>query len=186
MIRTVLSVVLMLAAVSGPALAQTDAASELRVGDKVRLRARHGEGRWWVGTVTALSPDTLWMQRGNSPNTLGFAFATTGELEVSRGKKPNFAPGLLYGALVGAAFFGTVGLLSGDDSDASPGEPMIEWEDNAFVAAAVGGVVGAVLGGFFGALSHGDRWQAVPLDEVAVHLSPRHDGGVTLSIAYGF
>lgn len=186
MIRMALSLVLMLLVAGAPALAQTDAASQLSVGDKVRVRAQHGEGRWWVGTVTALSTDTLWMQRSNSPTTLGFAFATTGELEVSRGKKSNFLPGLLLGTLGGAAFFGTVGLLSGGGSDESPPDGMIELEANAFAAAAVGAAVGAVLGGFFGALSHRDRWAAVQLDRVGVDVSARYDGRLKLAFTYGF
>lgn len=183
MIRNALALALVLvvtaASASAPALAQTDTVSAVRVGDKVRLRAEHGEGRWWVGTVTALSTDTLWIQQHKSPNTLAYRFATIGDLEVSRGRKSNFLPGLGYGALGGGLIFGMFGALSSNDSADSYMGP------NALIGAAVGAGLGAVLGGVLGAASHGDRWEVVPLDRADVDLFARYGGGVTLSLTYG-
>ncbi|UCC73171.1 MAG: hypothetical protein JSV86_00990 [Gemmatimonadota bacterium] len=155
-------------------LGQSNAASELSVGDKVRVRAQHGEGRWWVGTVSDLGSDTLRIQRENSPNTLAFPYAMIGELEVSRGRgKSNFLPGLAYGALGGAVIVGSMMFLSGGDPDAYIGRTA---EEKALIGAAVGGVLGAVLGGFFGALSHADRWEEVPLDQLRVGIMPQPRG----------
>ncbi|MGD2217081.1 MAG: hypothetical protein PVJ64_10000 [Gemmatimonadales bacterium] len=184
MIRKVLSLVLMLLAAGAPARAQTDVASQVSVGDRVRVRAEHWKSSWWVGTVAALGSDTLVVRREDSTDTLAFPIATIGKLEVSRGRKSNFLPGLAYGALGGALFFGSIGLLSGDDPEDS--FIRLTAADKALIGAAFGAGLGAVLGGFFGAVSHRDRWESVPLDRVAVDLSVRHDGGVTLSLAYGF
>ncbi|MGD2152448.1 MAG: hypothetical protein PVG79_04220 [Gemmatimonadales bacterium] len=178
MIRKVLSLVLMLLAAGGPALAQTDAAAGVNVGDRVRVRAQTLYGPL-VGAVTALSADTLHIQIEQQATTVAIPLAAVTRIEVSRGRKSNFLRGVALGGVVGALAGVFAGFITGEDSMLTPPEA-------ALACGTVGAGAGALVGGIIGAATGTDRWVAVPLDRLAVHVSPRHDGGVTLSLAYGF
>ncbi len=182
MLLRLASATFILALAASPALGQTEGGDTVRAGQRVRLRTEAG-GKWQKGTVVETRTDVLTLELDGSVTTLGLPLAGISELEMSRGQRSNFLPGLGWGFLAGAVIGGVAGGASGDDP---PGWFSMTAEEKAVGGAIVFGTMGALVGGIVGALTHRDRWEPVDLKNVVLTLSPRYDGGVSLSLDYSF
>jgi hypothetical protein len=182
MLLRLASATFILALAASPALGQTERGDTVSAGQRVRLRTEEG-GKWQKGTVAETTPDALTLELDGSAVTLGVRLAEISELEVSRGQRSNFLPGLGWGFFAGAVIGGIVGFASGDDP---PGWFSMTAGEKAAAGAIGFGALGALVGGISGALTHSDRWEPVDLENVVLTLSPRYDGGVSLSLNYSF
>jgi hypothetical protein len=150
-------------------------------GDRVRLWAPRLGIEGSVGTVMALRPDTIVVDRGE---TLVLAISTLTRLEVSRGQKSRAGTGGIVGLVGGAA----VGVLIGTasiDADCEILSPDCDVNKNleSFALAAVaGGVVGYGVGVLLGSIVKVDRWEEVPLSWLRVRLAPGRRGGFSVGL----
>lgn len=127
----------------------------LTVGARVRVTIGGPVARVQIGTFQALLDTALLLKAGPSPLTI--SLDNIERLELSRGHKASVVGGVV-GLVVGAAAGGFVlgGLANRDDYGVIGGG---QDDTKLFVGAALGGVVGAVLGA---TLFRRERW--VPVD----------------------
>ncbi len=164
---------------AGPvARAAADVAQDttpLLPGTRVRARASRmftpwgGEvwaGRPAVGPIDWVGPDSIRVGHSDPDSSVVIALADLETLEVSRGKKSNWAKGALIG--------GAIGALSGVAYVASwcseGGCDNQEGDMAAF--AALYGAAGAAVGAGFGALSRPEKWKEVAPERL---IAPRAD-----------
>ena len=156
----------------------------LAPGARVRLYASQtADGRYgrFVGRIVRWVPDSLTLKpEDDLPVVVPVASIT--RLEVSRGRRSNWAEGAGIGLLVGAATGAIVfGLASGDCEG---------WCFTAESAAAAGAVVfgglGGVIGLIAGASTTTERWVEVPLARLRVSFAPQRDGRFALGLSMRF
>lgn len=152
-----LCAVLLMTPVTG--FSQMSAPGEILVdtGSRVRIAAPVFGPKKQVGTVVALTRDTLVLRQGASTASRSVATSDISALEVSRGTHTRKAKGALWGLLIGAgsgAVLGYVfyqqpkcqnqafgcGIIIGPDSKGS----------NAAFSAVGGGIAGALIGTLVG------------------------------------
>jgi len=180
------------------AVSRTAPASLLIPGQRVRLTVPESKDYRQVGTLVALSGDSVTILRarrgGATQDTVRqtLALSAVFRLEVSRGR-PRRHPFLIGvgGAALGAADgFGLRGLYylrclswqSSTHCDESAEESaMVTW-------AVAGGVVGGVLGGLSGFFP-AERWSGVPMEQlrqVRVGIAPLPAGRLGLGVGFSF
>jgi len=177
-IRSPLLVALTLVALGAPA---RPLAAQLLTGQRVRVEVSGAERV--TGTITALTPEAVSLDIDGTGRT--FPRSSLTAVELSTGIGSYWKIGAAVGGVVGAV--GTfVALNRGDstnpcDSDANQDAMGM----GACVGiAALGGVGGALVGGFVGSLVHSERWETVPLDAVRLGLLPSRGGpSLGLSVA---
>ncbi len=163
----------------------------LAPGARVRLYASQtADGRYgrFVGQIVSRVPDSLTLKpEDDLPVVVPVASIT--RLEVSRGRRSNWAEGAGIGLLVGAATGAIIGLASGDD----PPCPRSGWFCSRWTAgtkagalAVVFGGVGGVIGLIIGASTTTERWVEVPLDRLRVSFAPQRDGRFALGLSMRF
>ena len=151
-------------------------------GDRVRLWAPRLGIEGSVGTVLALRPDTIVVDRGE---TLVLSISTLTRLEVSRGQKSGAGTGGIVGLVTGAAFGAMIGIASADtDCDwLFSHECDINKELESAALATVGGaIVGYGVGVLLGSIVKVDRWEEVPLSRLRVRLAPGRGGGFSVGL----
>jgi len=178
--RMTLSVALTLLALGAPA---RPLAAQLLTGQRVRVEV--GGAERVTGTITALTPEAISLDIDGTRRT--FPRSSLTDVEVSTGIGSHWKTGAAVGGVVGAV--GTfVALNQGGstnpcDSDANQDAMGM----GACVGiAALGGLGGALVGGFVGSLMHSERWERVPLDAVRLGLLPSRDGpsvGLSVTLA---
>jgi hypothetical protein len=187
--RSLVGAALLAAAlVPGSATAQdaspAGAASAVAPGARVRVTSPGGEPR--VGTLVALTPDTL-VARWAAGDSGAVALAQVTGLEVSRGLRARPWQGAGYGLLTGAGIGGVIGLVSyrgcgGRDNCIESGNAGT----NAAAAALVIGAAGALVGGVVGALSRSEAWQPVAAGRRVRLAAPPAGRGVVAGAALAF
>jgi hypothetical protein len=114
-----------------------------------------------TGTFQALTDTTLVLSRGSSFITLPLASIT--QVEVSRGRKPNVAAGVV-GFILGAAAGGVLACTANrDDYGVFCGG---QDDTKLVIGAALGGAAGAALGAL---LFRRERWRAVGVGQLHSH-----------------
>jgi hypothetical protein len=125
-----------------------------------RLRVTTGERTPQIetGTYHAITDTTLVLWRSGAERS--FPLARIGRLEISRGRKPNVAGGVV-GFLLGAAAGGVVACTANRDSYGvfCGGQN----DTKLIVGAALGGAAGAAIGAL---LFRRERWSVVELDRL--------------------
>ncbi|WP_420125972.1 hypothetical protein [Longimicrobium sp.] len=175
-----LGVVLLAAAMAGPAAAQSSAA-DLAAGTRVRV-VESGSDRV-VGTVSGVRGDTLLVFAGGREHML--AISSIRSLQVSRGPSPRLTSALeggLVGLLAGGAAGAAVAVLGdavGGDGECDSGGDLLcfstgEW---ALVGVVVGAPVGAASGAVARFLSPRERWRRVEPAANAPRLSVQSGSG---------
>jgi hypothetical protein len=120
---------------------------------RLRVTAEQSIVRVQTGTFQALTDTTLVLSRGATSVT--FPLASIARVEVSRGRKPGIAGGVV-GFLLGAAAGGAVACMANRDDYGV----FCGGQDDAklVVGAAVGGAAGAALGAL---LFRRERWHVI-------------------------
>ena len=188
MIRPAIALLLIITAHIAPPDALAD---QLLIGPgtKVRLTVPNEGKKPLVGRITKIGVDGLTIEMQDQPTPMEIPFASVSKFEVnahavdrSEGFKKGAGRGLLVGAVGGVA----IGFLSGDDDEQN-------WfamtaAEKALVAGFAFGIVGAVFGGFLGAISQAERWAEVevPTSELGLRIQPQRHGGLSLAISRGF
>jgi hypothetical protein len=132
-------------------------AVELTPATRLRVSASNAGGPVQTGTFRELTDTTLAMVTGRS--VLAMPLANVGRVEVSHGRKPGLAGGVVGLVLGGAAG----GLLACTANRDDYGVFCAGQNDSKLiVGAALGGAAGAVLGAL---LFRRERWQAVDLGQ---------------------
>jgi len=99
-------------------------------------------------------------------------------IDVSMGRTSNFGRGVVRGGLIGATFGLGIGMAMATD----------DWWEAGDIASAIGSmtILGVVVGGLIGAVSHHDVWQAVHVRPgeapVTLHLGSGPHGGQTVGV----
>jgi hypothetical protein len=136
--------------------------SDVTAGARVQVRLPEVQyqfggrrGHYIRGRVTALTPDTLYLAITDSLAPLPVPRRLIERLEYSRGVPSRLESGARRGLITGVVYAGLMALWYevDDDSGVSTG-----------TAALVGGGVGLVTGGIFGAILPIERWKRVRLE----------------------
>ena len=131
-------------------------------GTRIRLTARMPERERRMGPFVSVAHDTVTM-RDAAMNDAVLTVPTLHVMrfEISRGNHPNGLRGAYVGFAIGALLGAGVGYFGTPDKSDIYGQGYI-----AAAAAVIGGVVGAAVGAGTGALTHSERWQALPLENL--------------------
>ena len=96
------------------------------------------------------------------------------KLELHQGTAGNFASGLLIGTIAGSLFGVVVGQSSYNE------DSMFNKEMVIMTSVTVLGVIGAIVGGVIGAVTHTDQWEPIllgsPEYELRLGASVTHRG----------
>ncbi len=136
------------------------------VGSRIRIRSPGVAGQP-EGTVTAIDGGVLTLMAGRGTVRVPLASIAAGSRVEIRTRKSSRAKGTVIGAVTGALGFlllvastnGCVGAEAGRELEALVGVSDAECFGSAALA---GGAAGALIGL---AVSHGERWEALPLGE---------------------
>ena len=162
--------------------AQVDTAPAIELPARVRVRVSyplgHPSARHHVviGALVRVDSDSVVVTRGG--NRIALPRYGVREIAVPAGYVSHgatFARGFLIGLGAGAALGAGIGALSDPGCGASS-VSCGSRRENALLAGAVVGTLGAVLGGIGGALSGGERWRPVTIDgatRIGLVLLPR-------------
>jgi hypothetical protein len=199
MARSALLLFLLATSATGSALAQDTTAasgqgeisqtpSSVKVGDKVRVSGPTLPQQQSVGVVKIINADSIVLERDSYPKSVAVPVDSVSKLEVTHGKKRHTGLGIGLGIIVGAVAFGVAASGSVDEQPcegagcvanalaAGLAEPAI------VTGAVVGGaLLGGLLGGIIGHTAASDKWETVPLPELAAGVDLH--GNVTLSIS---
>jgi hypothetical protein len=160
-----------------PAFASAQDASRLTNGDRIRVTASAHDLRKYVGEFRSLQGDTIIL------DSLSVPLASVARLEVSAGRKSQWASGMIAGLLVGAG----VGALAGAIVPCAEVFTDAGWDEARCVGlgAAAGGGLGLLVGAVAGGLSSTDRWEEVPLNQLRMRVIT-HRGGLGLGVSLDF
>jgi len=132
-----------------------------------------------VGTLSAIESDTLVLavERAAGLPTVRLPLASVTQLEVSRGRGTKFVQGALFGGALGAALGAISAAWLSNWCDDWCSTVTCENDDEVGVEhylgmMAIGGAVGAGIGGIIGLMIGTDRWEAMPLDEIRIAPAP--------------
>ena len=135
-------------------------APPLTADTRLRVRAEQSIVRVETGTYHALTDTTLVLSRETALVTIPRASIT--RVEISRGRKPSVAGGIV-GLLLGAAAGGALACAANrDDYGVFCGG---QDDSKLVLGAALGGAAGAVLGAL---LFRRERWRPVDVDQLRV------------------
>lgn len=128
----------------------------------------------FVGTFTALHPDTLWLQQKNLSTQIPIPLGSLTRLDVSRGHVPvveralkGFGIGFVLGFALGSIFANVFKKTCDDEFLLGNEKPCQEKVEYRQVALRFGLPVG-VAGSLFYALKKAERWEKVPIERVRV------------------
>lgn len=136
-----------------------DIGSRVRVG----VRSTHPQPPFgsrveqWRGTVSGLTPDTLYLDIPNTVGTVPIPRASIRRVERSTGP-PSVVASILEVGLVGAAL-GAVRMVSAHQ------DPKSRQFDSTLEAAAAGAALGFIIGGYFGGRRPFERWRPARLPD---------------------
>ena len=160
----------------------------LNAGEKVRIWVPASEDYVRIGTVVALSGDSIvldrWPSRSNvvpaGPTSarMSLPLGAVGRLEVSHGFHQHIEAGVALGSLVG----GIAGMLACGPTGGF--EPVCEHPEVFYAVAVPIALVGAAIGS-----RRTEEWEEIPLDalrRMRVGLVPQPRGRVGLGAAIAF
>lgn len=168
----------------------------LATGQRVRVMAPSAGIVLQTATVVGQARDSL-VLRGlrSQPGDAGTVLDSTrhalllrslGSLEISRGIRPDFAKGALWGLAIGAVGGGVWGSSRDDCSmDFVPTRESCV-VPGALLGALIGSAAGAIAGGL---LLHSEHWERVPvehLERVRVGIIPRAGGRLVFAASVAF
>jgi len=144
-------------------------ALELPVGARVRVRTYPATGDWIKGVLASADSGTIALVPEGAPplgpNQLRLPREAVTRFEMATGKKRQWLPGLVVGAVLGVAM--------GFAMDVDP--VRCEFDDNYFCsrggAVAAMGATSAAMGAGIGALVKRDVWTPVGLDALGPPLA---------------
>jgi hypothetical protein len=159
----------------------------LGIGSKVRVKVHKEPAA--EGLVVATDPETLTLSLPSGA-TREIAWSKVKTMQVSGGRRSagngflrGAGAGLASGALVGVM----TGFVAGDDAACSECWFRLSAGEKATAGAVLLGGAGTIVGGVFGAVAPGERWQTV--GERRLTLAPQADpsgkgAGLALRLAF--
>jgi len=152
--------------------------STLRVGTRVRVRTADASSVFRVGTVSALSADSLELRLDGADSVAQLPYRAITQLDVSGGRHRHTLQGAGIGVLVGVTAGVISGFASGDDP---PGWFSFTAEDKAVIGGTVLGVVGLAVGAVVGGNHVTERWLPIRILP-RVSLAPRSSVGFRVTV----
>ena len=156
----------------------------LQPGDRIRIYAPSEYQDRVVGSIWSMERDTI-VVKNESNATWRIPNAAITRLEFSQGRRSGSA-GALRGLLIGGGAGTLVGLAAVVAACTSDDAGLIDPCGYAPAAFVVATFVGALTGMTVGALSPGERWEEVPLDQLRVSIVPQRDGRLGFGLAVTF
>ena len=147
--------------------AQAYSRAGIDVGTRARVTTPGVPGRdRYTGRVTAVSADTLTLERDDAPAPSAIPFSAITKLEVSRGKHPNGWRGAGIGFVGGAALGAVVGLVTHKPGRgncflliACTADYRPETGIDPSAGAALGAVGGTLIGAVAGRMIYSEKWE---------------------------
>ncbi|MCI0690733.1 hypothetical protein L0337_01855 [candidate division KSB1 bacterium] len=146
--------------------------SSLFVGSLIRASVFDVPDYKFVGTFTALRPDTLWLQPMNSPALIPISLGSLTRLDVSYGKIPvverslkGFGIGFVLGFGLGAVFSNIFKKTCENEFFLENETPCQDKVNYRQVALRFGIPVG-LAGSLFWTLKKAERWEKVPIERI--------------------
>jgi hypothetical protein len=161
----------------------------VNVGERVRITTPAQRGAYrYVGRVVQVQGDSVTVRTSDSASR-PVAIAQITKLEVSAGKHGNGWRGTGYGTLIGIGAGAALGAATYTKSDCA-GTTWFCGDTgrggDALAGGILGGLLGAGIGGLWGALHPTERWVARPLGSgTRVGITPSAHG-TTLRLALRF
>ena len=129
-------------------------------GMRIRVTARVPESQRWIGEFIANDRDTITLRQTETNGGLVTVPTLHVErFEISNGRHGNALLGAGIGFAMGAVFGAAIGYATSEEAYFDAGT-------NTAVGAVSFGVIGGVIGLVTGALTHSERWQALPLEDL--------------------
>jgi len=150
----------------------------LQAGMRVRVRTFDAPSTIRIGTVSALSADTLQIRLAAGDSVVALPYRDITQLDVSDGRRRHALEGAGIGALMGVALGVTIGLVDGDDP---PGWFSFTAEDKAMMGGAILGVAGLAIGVVVGGNHDTERWRSIRFLP-RVSLAPQSSFGLRVTI----
>ena len=129
----------------------------VEVGSRIRVTLLARDSSKVIGSVLALSPDSIVMTTTVDTLPVTIARVDVKKLELSRGMKSNAGKGAGIGALVGAVLLGALLASTGSVDGTSNGVAIA-----GMAGGALGAIGGAGLGAVIGSASRSEHWDKVP------------------------
>ena len=176
---------LLLVAFVGLSLASRTLAAQTLSGGE-RIRVRHAGESARVGTLVALTNDTLVVRWANDSAASRLPVAQVSRLEVSRGTERRILPRTGRGFIFGAAAGAVIGFAGGAMEDCEHELICFGPAGGALAGATVLGVTGAVIGALTG-LAPSERWESArPNPGRVALLLPARGRGKAIGLAVAF
>ena len=155
-------------------------AARVLPGSRVRVET----DRQYVGMVLNADSRRLVLRLDGEPDTVTIPETEIRRLAVFAGRHSHAERGAVIGTAIGAV----LGLAAGIGSQCSVNHGWFCTGPEAIPLGLLGGAfVGMIPGALIGSLSHGDRWESVPLDRIQVGLMTSPAGkSLGLGISIGF
>jgi hypothetical protein len=150
----------------------------LTPGTRIRIQAPEVFPGKVVGTVNALSADSLTIQVPGRSEPVSVLRDKIARLEVSDGPRSRGVD-----AAIGAGIGAGIGAVGGAVADSGKGSQIVGRGAVVVVFALLGTGVGALIGA---AIPPGERWKPISADRYRVTFAPGLDHGLDLAIAWKF
>jgi hypothetical protein len=170
-----------LALLSSPIVAWSQNDVDIVAGSRLRVTERESKHDHHLGTVVAMSADSVVVRLDESGKRAPFAWAGLSQIDVSRGNHGHAAAGVGIGLLGGAGIGALIGAISTQRSSDNLEKAM-----NTLAWSGIGAVVGMIAGGIIGANHKTEKWTEVEVESISISAGASCDGGVALILGVHF
>ena len=156
------------------------------VGPRVRVTSTAAPSGPVTGTLVGIDDEALTVLVSKKGEPVRLRRAVIDKVEVSQ-RRGNRGKAMALGFVAGAAIGAIIGATQEPKCEPTPHD-QITYFDLCLegLNTAGGGVVGAPIGLLLGlGLSHGERWEPTPLDDLSIAIGPTR-GGAAFSVRIGF
>jgi hypothetical protein len=161
--------------------AAQDAATPLRVGDRVRYRMGKGDPLITARVIEILGGSLL-VEAEKGRGSIRLHESRLERLDVARGKRSHWRLGAIVGGGTGAAAGGFFGYVAGALDETQSIQPA----EGLLVGAAIVGAAGALVGAAIGSAFKTDRWEPQRRRQVALTLVPTRGRGLAGAVSVRF
>jgi len=169
-----------IAVLLSPVVAWSQDDVSILAGSRLRVTEREGRHDRYLGTVGAMSRDSVVVRIDKSGRRAPFAWAGLSRIEVGKGKKGHTAVGAGIGLVAGVVVGGLIGAVTtNSDTD------MEDWS-NALAGAGIGAALGMIIGGVIGARHETERWSDVEVGSISVSAGICRNGDLALELSVHF
>jgi hypothetical protein len=156
----------------------------------VRVSASSDGIRHLVGTLSGYDGENAAIKADKEQKSMWVSLTSVTRIQQGYGREPNIVEGVIVGLLVGGIGGAVVGSATYEECVPEGWFDCMFTLDSEGQAAALGGLVGVLLGAGLGAITGAfiktERWEEVPLDRLRVSFAPKRDGRFALGMTVSF